>query len=215
LTGTERRPVRILAIADQVEERLYGRLQEIAPDLVLAAGDLPFEYLENIVSTLNVPLLFVPGNHDADLRATDPVLTPAGLEMPETTGPLGCVNVDGRLEAAAGLWIAGLGGSIRYRAGPNQYSQGEMRRRALALELRARLRRRRVDILLTHSPPLGVGDEKDAAHQGFAAFHGLVKRLKPRLLIHGHVHPYGRTLPDRQLGETLVVNAVGYRVLEL
>jgi Icc-related predicted phosphoesterase len=89
-----------------------------------------------------------------------------------------------------------------------------MRGRALWLEARARLRRG-VDLLLTHAPPLGLGDGEDPAHQGFAAFHRLVAQLRPRLLLHGHVHPVHRRAPDRTLGRTLIVNTIPYRLLEL
>lgn len=59
---------RVLAVADELDDTLDGaRLRRLRPDLVLSAGDLPFEYLEFIVSTLDVPLLYVPGNHDPDL----------------------------------------------------------------------------------------------------------------------------------------------------
>ena len=209
---------RILAVADQVEEGLdRRRLLEIAPDLVLSPGDLPHGYLDFLVSTLNVPLLYVPGNHDPDLQPGLPTLDTQAWDL-STLGPAGCDNADGRVLDAAGLRVAGLGGSIRYNRGPNQYTQREMWWRALRLELRVRLRAlrggRRLDILLAHSPPLGVGDGPDPAHQGFAAFHGLVGRLRPRLLVHGHLHPYQRPVTDRELGSTKVINAVGYRILE-
>jgi len=52
---------RILAIADEVDEGLYGdKLDRLDPHIVLSCGDLPFDYLEHIVSRLNVPLLYVP-----------------------------------------------------------------------------------------------------------------------------------------------------------
>jgi len=69
--------------------------------------------------------------------------------------------------------------------------------------------------LLTHAPPLGQGDEDDPAHQGFQAFLQLVERLSPKLLVHGHIHPYGQARPDRQLGTTTVVKAVPFRLLEV
>ncbi len=209
---------RILAVADQVEERLdRTRLLELRPDLMLACGDLPYGYLDFLVSTLNVPLVYVPGNHDPDLRPGAPTLDVAeSLEL-EPRGPAGCISADGRVVDEAGLRIAGLGGSIRYNRGPNQYTQAEMWWRALWLEGRLRLRRplggRRLDVLLTHSPPLGVGDGPDPAHRGFAALLGLVRRLRPRLLVHGHLHPVSKPLLDRQLGSTTVVNAVGHRLL--
>ena len=87
-----------------------------------------------------------------------------------------------------------------------------MRRRAAARGLRGR---RGVDVLLTHAPPFGVGDEDDLAHQGFEALLTLVERLTPKLLVHGHIHPYGEAKPDRRLGTTTVVNAVPFRLLEV
>jgi predicted phosphodiesterase len=210
---------RILAIADVVDEALYGgKLLELRPDLVVSAGDLPFEYLEYIVSRLDVPLVFVPGNHDRDLSSGDSTWVPLQGEEPPR-GPQGCVNADGRIIDAAGLRIAGLGGSVRYRDGPNQYSQSGMRRRAFVLEARGRVKRaldgRPTDILLTHAPPAGVGDGTDQAHRGFEAFHRLSKALGLRLLVHGHIHPYGARPADRRHGDTLVVNAIPYRLIEL
>lgn len=223
---------RILAIADQVEEALYGpALKRLEPDLVVSCGDLPFEYLEYIVTILSVPLVYVPGNHDPDLRRPSVDETPgfqpglligAGRSIWPSgpRGPEGCLNVDGRIVETAGLGVAGLGGSIRYAGGPNRYTQGQMRRRALRIEARARLRRAlrrgRVDVLVAHSPPLGLGDElDDPAHVGFSAFHRLVAKLRPALLLHGHVHPYGEERPDRWMGKTKVINVVPYRVLEI
>lgn len=59
--------VRVLAIADEIAEALFGEaLGRLKPDLIVSAGDLPFEYLENLVSRTNRPHLFVPGNHDPD-----------------------------------------------------------------------------------------------------------------------------------------------------
>jgi Icc-related predicted phosphoesterase len=210
---------RILAIADEVDEGLYtDKLQGLRPDLVVSAGDLPFDYLEYIVSRLDVPLVFVPGNHDAELRSSDPTWTPLGTDAPER-GPLGCENADGRVVVAAGLRIAGLGGSMRYRRGPNQYTEAQMRWRARGLSFRIRLNpfraARKLDVLLTHAPPLGWGSQDDLAHRGFAAFLPLVKDLAPNLLIHGHLHPYGQSKPERRLAGTRIINAVPLRLIEI
>jgi len=70
-------------------------------------------------------------------------------------------------------------------------------------------------VLITHAAPLGVGDDDDPCHEGFAAFHGLVARLSPRVLIHGHVHPYGRRVEDHSIVGTRVVNAVSHRLIEV
>jgi predicted phosphodiesterase len=210
---------RILAVADEVDEALYGdKLRGLRPDLVLSAGDLPFDYLEYIVSRLDVPLIYVPGNHDRDLSPGDSTWVPLRTEGPPR-GPRGCVNADGRIVDAAGLRIAGLGGSHRYREGPNQYSQVDMLWRALGLEALSRVKHaldgRSTEILLTHAPPAGVGDADDPAHHGFEAFHRLQKVLGSRLLVHGHIHPYGTRQADRRLGGALVVNAIPSRLIEL
>lgn len=210
---------RILAIADEVDEAVYSdKLARLRPDLVVSCGDLPFDYLEYVVSRLDVPLVYVPGNHDPGLRSPDPTWTPLGSESPKP-GPQGCENADGRVVAAAGLRIAGLGGSMRYKPGPNQYTDAAMRWRALSLEVRIKLNpargARRLDVLLTHAPPVGWGAPDDVAHRGFAAFVPLVKGLAPKLLVHGHVHPYGRSQPERNLGGTRIVNAVPSRLIEI
>jgi len=171
------------------------------------------------VSRLDVPLLYVPGNHDPSLKPPDLTWTPArALDLP-VPGPPGCVNIDGRVVQAAGLRIAGLGGSLRYKAGPNQYSQGQMGRRALRLELRLRLNRardgRKLDILVTHAPPFGVAEAVDSAHVGFVVYLRLIRNFHPLLHVHGHVHPYGRLMPESVVGATRIVNVVPSRMIEV
>jgi hypothetical protein len=216
---------RVLAVADEVDETLYEpqKLGRAAPDVVISCGDLPFDYLEYLVTILNVPLMYVPGNHDPDLVHRPEIDQGLGLAPIDVAvvrphrdppGPAGCTIVDGRVERARGLRVGGLGGSVRYREGPNQYTQGQMRRRARRLARRAR-RLGGLDVLVTHAPPLGLGDEDDPAHRGFDAFHWLAGRLRPKLLVHGHIHPYGQERPDRRLEEVLVVNAVPSRIVEV
>ena len=210
---------RILAVSDEVDKELYGStLHDLRPDLVLSCGDLPFDFLENLVSRLDVPLAYVPGNHDPDLAP--PVFAHPPQPYEDPPGPRGCLNLDGRVLSEAGLRIAGLGGSVRYNLGANQYTQTEMRVRAVRLEMRVRVRRaltrHGLDVLVTHAPPLGCGDLADPAHRGFAAFHRLVLQLSPKLLVHGHIHPVGAGgMSDRRIGVTRVVNAIPFRLLEI
>jgi Icc-related predicted phosphoesterase len=74
---------------------------------------------------------------------------------------------------------------------------------------------RKVDIFVTHAPPFGVAEAKDAAHVGFVAFHRIIRGLHPLLLVHGHIHPYGRTQPERRVDRTRIVNAVPSRLIEI
>jgi hypothetical protein len=208
-----------------VEEGLWA---DIGPargaDLILACGDLPFEYLGYLMNALDVPLVFVPGNHDPDLsgyRVSRAGLTlRAGLPA-RPPWPDGAISADGRVVDVAGLRIAGLGGSRRYRPGPNQYSDRQQARRARRLAARIRLRRprrtraHRLDVLLTHAPPRGVGDGPDPVHQGFPALNVLARRLQPPLLLHGHVDPDPAGRRDHRLGRTLVRNATGWQLFDL
>ncbi len=215
--------VRILAIADEVVESLWGeRVCGLDPDLVIAAGDLPWDYLEFMSSRLDVPVVFVPGNHDPETGSArygrSGLFFEAGLPVDDPR-PHGCVNADGAVVDVAGLRIAGLGGCVRYRPGANQYSQREYARRARRLLRQARRVQRSspggVDLLLTHAPPSGLGDDDDPPHHGIQALHDVLEQLRPQLHLHGHIHPHGRTMPDRQVGPTIIHNVIPYRVLEL
>ncbi|MCZ6457661.1 MAG: metallophosphoesterase [Actinobacteria bacterium] len=213
--------IRILAVADEVSQALYGpRLKELRPDLILGCGDLPFDYLEYLRAKAEVPLLYVHGNHDPSPRK--PVTSnylPAEYAQRSPPSAVGCVDLEDRWEDEVGLRIAGLGGSIRYNDGDNQFTQAEMRRRVRRLTRRARIRnwrdRRSVDVVIAHSPPLDCGDEGDGPHRGFAAFHRLIEQLEPKVMLHGHIHPHGRPRPDRTIGRTRIVNVIPYRLLEI
>lgn len=212
---------RILAVADEVDDALAsGGLPDIQADLVIGCGDLRFDYLEYLAGALNAPLAFVPGNHDADLGRPVPWVPPLVAEdFARGRGPRGSTNIDGRIDDFGGLRVAGLGGSMRYKPGPNQYTEAQMRRRAWLLRFRAwtcKVRDGRgVDVLVTHAPPRDCGDDDDPAHRGFRAFHEVVAALEPSVMIHGHVHPYGLEQPDRTLNNTSIVNAVGHRIVEV
>lgn len=206
---------RALVVADEVDEALWCDVRRAgAVDLLLSAGDLPFDYLEFLLDALEVPAVLVPGNHDPDLGG---YTRRAGLSMragfPDRwPGPRGWLNADGRVVDVAGVRVAGLGGSVRYSGGPNQWTQAQQARRARRLTWR---RRGAVDVLLTHSPPRGVGDREDGPHQGFDCLHHVVQRLRPRWLLHGHIHPYGERPEPQQLGGTTVRNVVGSHVIDL
>jgi len=208
--------VKILCVSDRVETMLQGpSLNAYAGDVeaVVSCGDLPFWYLEYLVTFLGVPVYYVLGNHDPD---------PASPEYPG-----GCTPLDGQIvemEDAKGkgngVLLAGLSGSRLYSGGPNQYTERHMRRRTRALSARIRWRglfgREKPRIFVTHSPPFGLGDAKDHAHIGFESFVGIMDRHQPELWLHGHVHLYGA---DQQRvvtrGDTKVLNVFGHKILEI
>ncbi|HLO18222.1 MAG TPA: metallophosphoesterase [Anaerolineales bacterium] len=206
--------MKILAVSDEVVERLYslctsGHFRDIK--LILGCGDLPYPYLENLLTLLNIPLFYVPGNHDPIYSADN---TLAVVE--------GGSNLDLRIVRFKKFLIGGLGGSIRYRPnGTNQYSQGETYRRAFRLLPRLLLNKinygRALDILITHSPPFGIHDDDTQAHQGLKGINWLLDIAKPRYHFHGHTHFLrGNLSPSETVHDlTKIINVFPYKVIEV
>jgi len=207
--------MKILTLSDTVDDRVYSsaireRFGDV--DLIISCGDLPFEYLEFVVTMLGKPLFYVLGNHaQALIQSRDGSIK---------TEPEGCINLHRQLVVYKGLRLAGLEGSMRYRPGEHQFSPLEMRLLGWRLGLKLwahRLRHGRgLDILVTHAPPLGIHDAEDLCHRGFGAFRWLMETFRPRYLIHGHIHLY-RQDAERvtRYHETLVVNTYGYQIIDI
>lgn len=206
--------MKILAVSDQVVERLYdlvsqGHFADV--EMILGCGDLPYSYLEYIVSLLNVPMYYVPGNHD-------PVYNP---HFPSAHAE-GGVNLDLRRVCTRALLLAGLGGCNRYRPdGVNQYTQFEARLRAARLMpglLWNRIRYgRALDILITHSPAYGIHDEEEQAHMGLGAINWIIRWARPRYHLHGHTHFFRNNLQPSvtRVGATTSMNVFPYKVIEI
>lgn len=207
--------VKVLVVADEVVPSIHDMsVRLLEPDLVLGAGDLPWDYLEFLADALDVPVVFVPGNHDPNLPRRRRRRGGFLSHDDDDPRPLGCVNLDGEVAEFKGLRIAGLGGSIRYNSGTNQYTQQEFTKRSRKLIRKAR-RGPHVDVLLTHSPPRGMGDGDDPPHRGFYGLLDVIEQLQPTWHLHGHIHPYGINQPDRHLGATTIRNVIPFQLMEL
>lgn len=188
--------MRILALADEESKFLWDYYEPgkfAGVDLVLACGDLSANYLSFIATFTPAPVLYVHGNHDKRY-----------LSYP----PEGCICVEDMVYTVGGLRVLGLGGSMRYKPGPFQYTEKEMEKRIA--KLRPQLKRSKgFDILLTHSPAFGLNDDTDPAHVGFACFNNLLEEYQPLAMVHGHVHlNYGASRPRfLQQGDIQVINA--------
>jgi len=196
--------LKLLLISDEEDRYLWdwyrpGNLDGV--DMILSAGDLKANYLSFLVTLSNRPLLYVHGNHDATY---------------DRQPPEGCDCVDDRLVTVNGLRILGLGGSRCYNNGPYQYTERQMLRRIRRLHFRL-WRAGGVDIVLTHAPVAGYGDEEDLAHRGFEAFLPLLDRWQPSYLIHGHIHQRYGPMRERlqKYRETTIINCSGKYYLEL
>ena len=168
--------MRILAISDEPSSKLWGdRCREALSgvDLILSAGDLPSSYLSFLTCFTNAPVVYIHGNHD-DRYSESP--------------PEGCLCADGKIVMINGVRILGLGGSFRYRPdGVNMYTEREMASRIASMRRRVRAAGG-VDIILTHAPIRGLGDEDHPSHRGFECFKPMLDRFRPAVMVHGHMH---------------------------
>jgi Icc-related predicted phosphoesterase len=183
--------LRALVLAD---ERPFVPLEKLLRDdvdIVLCLGDLTRVDLEPLGSA-RLPKLGVYGNHD---------------DGGEFTG-LGIESVHLRRVEVGGLCFGGFSGSHEYRPAKGTRLMWSQKQ---ASKLLAKLGH--VDVLLAHSPPLGVNDDADdPAHVGLAGLRDYVEREHPALLLHGHTYP---PLPVERFGATEVRHVRGHRFVTL
>ncbi len=217
--------MKILCVADTKDPLVYSpnvveRYKEV--DFVVSCGDLPLSYYEFIISSLNKPFYFVFGNHHTEKlhRYIKPNWVTEMRNYKANWG-VGGDFIDGKgiRDPNTGLLLAGLGGSMRYNSGEHQYSNFQMNWRIFKLIPRLLYNRLRygryLDILITHAPPYGLGDCDDQCHTGFKGFLYLMRRFKPRYLIHGHVHLHDLN-EERSLfyHETEIINVYGSYLID-
>jgi Icc-related predicted phosphoesterase len=201
---------KILAVSDIELPYMYksipnGSFKDI--DLVISCGDLPFSYLEYILSLLNRDLYFVRGNHAPEGR--DIKTEPEGGQSLHLTTRI----------TESGLLLAGIEGSLLYNYGPYQYTQSQMWWMVYRLVPRLVINYwkygRFLDIFVTHAPPWKIHDQDDPAHQGVKAFRWLIESFQPKYHLHGHTMDYLHN--ERQvtrLGKTTIMNVTGYEVID-
>ena len=196
--------MKIMVIADE-ESKLYWDFFKKeyfeGIDLIISCGDLASSYLSFLVTMVNVPVLYVRGNHDDRYS-----------ELP----PEGCICIEDDIYTFEGVRIMGLGGCMRYNHGKNQYTEKQMKSRANRLAFKA-WRTGGIDILVTHAPARGINDSEDLCHRGFETFNMLLDKYHPKYFVHGHVHiTYNYRQPRETLvGDTMVINAFEKYVIDI
>ena len=219
--------MRILCVSDQIDPLVYSSLLKDrfgGTDVVLSAGDLPMDYLGFIVTTLNKPLFFVFGNHNlkelAYFKPTfDERLIQRDFYFETEATSSGAIHIGSKVKREGSIIIAGLGGSLKYNNGRNQFSDFQMTMQIFGLVPRLLWNRvihgRFLDILLTHAPPAGIHDKDDPCHRGFACFLWFMRLFKPRYLIHGHIHLYDlNDVRTTKYERTLVINAYSHYLID-
>ncbi len=188
--------MRILALADKESPALWDyfdpeRLKGI--DVIISCGDLNPRYLSFLATLFRGPVLYVHGNHD-DCYANTP--------------PEGCICIEDQVYVYRGVRFLGLGGSMRYKAGPCQYTENQMKQRVMRLWFQL-TRHKGFDILVTHAPALHLGDGEGLTHTGFQIFRTLMEKYRPAFFVHGHVHlsydPMARRVS--RYCDTTIINA--------
>ena len=196
-----------------------GTLRDLAPDLVLSAGDLPWDYLEYVAS----------GGRRADgVRARQP--RPGDRARPRAS--------------RNGTYTAG-GHAVR-RPAPARRDQRRPAGRRGRRPPHRRARRLRAlqagpapvhpapvrpagrDRLLRRAKPGGPSTccsptrhrwasvtARTGRTSGIEALHRVLERLEPTWHLHGHIHPYGQTMPDRQVGPTTIRNVIPWKVIDI
>lgn len=194
--------MRILSLADVEDKFLWDHLDKDylkSADLILGAGDLKHEYLDFLCTFTTAPVLFVHGNHDRTKGKPD---------------PSGCTCIEDTIYNFDGVRILGLGGCMRYKPGPDMYTEAEMEKRIKKLRFKLK-RSKGFDILLTHAPAFELGDDTDLPHTGFKCFRQLLDEYAPKYMIHGHVHlNYGRKERIMAYGDTTIINAFEKHMFE-
>jgi uncharacterized protein len=208
--------MKILALSDTEIGFIYSpmirdRFHDV--DLVISCGDLPYFYLEYVLSMLSVPLYYVRGNHASKIEF--------GSASTARTYPWGAFDLHQKVhEDDTGLLLAGLEGSVRYNTGPYQYTQSEYWIKVFRLVPRLLINKLKVgrylDVFVTHSPPFHIHDAEDRPHVGIKAFNWLNKVFQPKYHLHGHIHIYRQDTITRTLvDKTEVINAFGYREITI
>ncbi len=203
--GRDGAPIRLLGVSDQRDpalndERSRASLGRI--DLVLGCGDLRAEDLAFIADATGAPLIFVRGNHDGG-----EAWRRGSAHIPDPIETAREIRTDG-LTIVSLPWPGRKGGRAE-RTELGAWSQ------ALRLGVRLFARSRPV-IVISHVPPLGLGDcATDAYHRGFGAYRWLLRRVRPALWLHGHTPLAAVGEWHERAGSTTVVNVTGAVLIEL
>lgn len=232
--------MKILCVSDYVDPLIYN--QEVKKtfgdvDAVLCAGDLSVDYVDFIVTMLNKPTYFIFGNHnlkDFSLYHKSARFMPEQVPYERTPGAFrghggtyagfkvitdfNLQFTDPKTGKKTPLLIAGCSGSYCYNKGLSQYTEFQMKMKLLKMVPSLIMNKirygRYLDIFLTHATPRHVHDHEDLCHRGFECYNWFLKKYKPALMIHGHIHLYDmREKRESIYEQTKVINAYAHTVI--
>lgn len=185
--------MKLLAIADRPPtDSVTDLVIRHNIDVIVTLGDLEYTQIVELKQITQVPKIGVYGNH----------CTPGYMEE------LGITDIHLQVVEIEGVTFGGFEGSHRYKKDPvvKMYTQEE------ASELLDNMPY--VDVFIAHSPPAGINDEEDPAHQGFVALRQYVENQQPQYFLHGHTYPTAETLQTKYRA-TEVIYVTADRVVSI
>lgn len=206
--------MKILCISDKISDLIYSsnakeRFKNI--DLILSCGDLPFNYYEFIMSTLNKPLFYVMGNHEQSKDS----------EYRNFFDKYNTRNLTGKVIDYNGIIIGGLS-NCKKSGKDAEFDTTECGQHFEIMKMKPALwknkifKKHYIDIFVTHSPAYKLNDlETDLCHSGFKAYTKFIDKYSPKYNIHGHIHLYDKN-QNRIFNykNTTIINVYEYYVLD-
>jgi len=187
--------MKILALTDlhgdvSILKSLIKKVITSEIDIIVIAGDLTqFEtnlnYLLAKLNSMNKPVLIIPGNHEDDEHLT---------ETAKAYPNLICFNK--KAVEFQGYLFLGYGGG--------GFSLEDSQFKWLARQWYSEYQNQKI-ILVLHGPPFGTSlDKIDNRHVGNKDFRSFIERIKPKLVICGHLHENAGKLDT--IGEIKLIN---------
>ncbi|MCL2389031.1 MAG: metallophosphoesterase [Elusimicrobia bacterium] len=221
--------MKILAISD-VEDRALEKLASESPDklkdlrAICSCGDLRPKYIEYITDSIRKDLYFVEGNHHTLERRKGSSL--ASFYDKDKHLEIGGINLHAHAVAYDEYIFAGFGGTMDYSGGPMQFSEDKMAKLVAKVQRKIKLislmdllqgkKIKRKTIVLSHAPPFGIHDKEDICHTGFKCFNDFIKKNKPVVWLHGHIHFQDQTRHQESIVEnTKIINVFGSKIIEI
>ncbi len=171
-------------------KKIIKRAKEDDIDLIIAAGDLTnFEdHLRYIIRKLNSigkKILIIHGNHESEKSMREAVKDYEN-----------CVYFNKKAVKVGGYVILGYG------EGGFALEDAEFRK--ISRKWYSEYQKKKI-VLVLHSPPFATTvDKVDKRHTGNKDFRSFIERIKPKMVICGHIHETAGK--KDKIGETIVIN---------
>jgi len=188
--------MKILAISDiHSNKKLIKKLEDIIqkenPDLIIIAGDISFFNEESpkvfgYLKKFNKKIFFVPGNHE------DPSLA----ELWEKKYDI--ENIHKKIIDLGEIVLAGIGGG---NVPIFSLTEEEIKEYLKDIEKYFK-NKNKIRILVTHVHPQYTISSKFA--EGSKEIFEFIKKVKPDIVIHGHIHEAGGIV--EKIYDTLIIN---------